>query len=91
MNTRNCLALIASVVLSMSSVVSAQWLWWTNDASNRSWTDTGNWTAYPTSGDDVVIGKDSATGPIIQTGMAGYGNWVHLTDSTPGGSVLTIR
>jgi subtilase-type serine protease len=91
MNTRNSLALIVSVVLSMSGIVSAQWLWWTNDATNRSWVDTGNWTAYPTSGDDVVIGRDSANGPIIQNGMTGYGNWVHLTDTTPGGAVLTVN
>ena len=90
MSTRKGLVLVVCVLLGMNSIASAGWLWWTNDASNRSWTDSGNWTAYPTSGDDVVIGKDSATGPIIQTGMTGYGNWVHLTDSTPGGSVLTI-
>jgi len=90
MNTKKYLALIMCVTLSMSSIVSAQWLWWTNEALNSSWTDTGNWTAYPTSGDDVVIGKDSLTGPIIQDGINAYGNWVHLTDSTPGGSVLTM-
>jgi hypothetical protein len=90
MNTKKYLALVSCVVLTMSSIVSAQWLWWTNDALNRSWTDTGNWTAYPTSGDDVVIGKDSLTGPIIQDGMNAYGNWVHLTDTTPGGAVLTM-
>ena len=90
MNTKKYLALVMCVTLSMSGIVSAQWLWWTDDAGNRNWTDMGNWTNYPTSSDDVVIGRDSTTGPIIQDGVTAYGNWVHLTDTTASGAVLTM-
>ncbi|HBG27878.1 MAG: hypothetical protein A2Y10_17240 [Planctomycetes bacterium GWF2_41_51] len=79
------------VIAIMANVSSAQWLWWTNDAANNQWTDTGNWTAFPTGGDDVVIGRDTANGPILNTGETGYAAWMHLSDTTASGSLLTIN
>lgn len=79
------------VVAVMANVTSAQWLWWTNDAANNQWTDAGNWTAFPTGGDDVVIGRDTTTGPILNTGETGYAYWMHLSDTTATGSLLTVN
>jgi hypothetical protein len=78
------------VILSTVNTSMAQWLWWTNDAGNRQWTDSGNWTAYPTASDDVVIGTDFGTGPILSTGQTGSGFWIHLTETTPAGALLTV-
>jgi hypothetical protein len=78
-------------VLAMAQISSAGWLWWTNDAGNNQWTDSGNWTAYPTSGDDVVIGKTFSTGPVLNAGQTASANWMHLTDLTDTGSKLTVN
>lgn len=83
-------ALVLTILLAVSHLSAAQWLWWTNDTGNQQWTDTGNWTAYPTISDDVVIGTDYGTGPVLGVGQTGYGHWIHLTETTPAGSLLTI-
>ncbi|MFA5292129.1 MAG: hypothetical protein WC496_03750 [Phycisphaerae bacterium] len=79
------------IVVIVANVSFGQWLWWTNDATNRLWVDTGNWTAYPTSGDDVVVGTYDTTGPILNTGETGYANWLHICDTTPTGSKVTVN
>jgi len=78
-------------IVCMVNVAFGQWLWWTNDMGNQQWTDTGNWTAYPTSSDDVVVGMSTDTGPILNTGETGYANWMHICDTTPTGSKVTIN
>ena len=88
MNAKKVLVLV--VVLFITNMSMAQWLWWTNDMGNQQWTDTGNWTAYPTASDDVVIGTDYGTGPILSAGETGSGLWIHLTETTAAGSLLTI-
>jgi len=77
-------------VICIVNVSFGQWLWWTNANANQQWSDTGNWTAYPTSGDDVVVGMDTASGPILGIGQTGYANWMHICDTTPTGSKVTI-
>lgn len=78
------------MMLLAAGLANAQWLWWNNGALNRQWTDAGNWTAYPTGSDDVVIGTDYGTGPILSAGQTGSGSWIHLTEATPAGSLLTV-
>ena len=82
-----------SVLLVMLLLVDSAfgaWVYWTNDGGDQDWTNTLNWTAYPTSGDDVVVGKDTSTGPILGAGDTGLANWLHVCDTTPTGSKLTI-
>ncbi len=88
MNARKVVVLAG--ILLVSGLSMADWLWWTNDTGNQQWTDTGNWTAYPTLSDDVVIGMDYGAGPVLGAGQTGYGHWIHLTETTPAGSLLTI-
>jgi hypothetical protein len=88
---KTCILFVLVSMLAMAQISSASWLWWTNGAANNQWTDTGNWTAYPTSGDDVVVGTWEATGPILYTGQTGYANWMHVTDTTATGSKVTIN
>lgn len=83
------LATLAVIAL-IANVSFGGWLWWTNDMGNQQWTDTGNWTAYPTSGDDVVVGMETSNGPILGVGQTGYANWMHLADSTTTGSKVTV-
>ncbi|MEN6385368.1 MAG: PEP-CTERM sorting domain-containing protein [Phycisphaerales bacterium] len=85
-----CVLILLLSVVCMTNISSASWLWWTNGAANNQWTDTGNWTAYPTSGDDVVVGTWDTTGPILYTGQTGYANWMHVTDTTATGSKVTV-
>jgi PEP-CTERM motif len=66
------------------------WVHWTNDGGDQDWTNISNWTAYPTSGDDVVVGKDTSTGVILGVGDTGAANWLHVCDTTATGSKLTI-
>lgn len=86
-----CILVAVMSLVCMTNISSASWLWWTNGASNQQWTDTGNWTQYPTSGDDVVVGTWDTTGPILSAGQTGYANWMHLTDTTATGSKVTIN
>jgi hypothetical protein len=83
------LATLAVIAL-IANVSSGAWVYWTNGSANQQWTDTGNWTAYPTSSDDVVVGGWAANGPIISTGQTGYANWMHICESVSTGSKLTI-
>jgi PEP-CTERM motif-containing protein len=79
------------IMLVMVNTSFGQWLNWTNDGGDQNWVNASNWTAYPTGGDDVVIGTDAATGPILHTYDTGYANWLHVCDNaTPAGSKLTI-
>ena len=65
------------VLLIMVDSSFGAWLWWTNDGGDQDWTNVSNWTAYPTAGDDVVIQKDTSTGPIL-----GLGDTTESSDDT---------
>lgn len=88
---KNCILFVIMVVLLMANISSAGWLWWTNGTTNRQWADAGNWTAFPTSSDDVVVGTYDTTGPILNSNETGYANWMHITDTTSTGSKVTIN
>lgn len=83
-------SVILVTVLCIAGLSNGQWLWWTNDAGSRQWTDAGNWTAFPTGSDDVVIGMDYGFGPILSAGQTGNASWIHLTEATSAGSLLTL-
>lgn len=87
------LVLFCAIALLFTTQVFGAWVHWTNDLGNQIWSPSqaGNWTAYPTSSDDVVIGKDTSTGPILHTFETGYANWLHVCDTTTTGSKLTIN
>jgi hypothetical protein len=88
---KNSVLFAIMVLMFMANMSSASWLWWTNGTGNRQWADSGNWTAYPTSGDDVVIGTDTANGVILGSGQTGYANWMHVCDTTSTGSKVSIN
>ncbi len=82
---------LCTLLLSISSTQAA-WVFWSNDSpSGNLWSDAANWTATPTGGDDVVVGRDHANGALVNAGTAAAGNWIHISSSETGGSLLTVE
>jgi len=88
------LAILAVVVL-MTNASFGGWVYWTNNdsAGDGQWSTASNWAAgsYPTSGDDVIIYKDTANAAVIGTGVTGYANWLHLCDTSTTGSKVIVN
>ena len=67
------------------------WVFWENGTGNNQWTDSTNWSAYPTANDDTVVQLDKANEAILNTGEIGLANWMHVSSDMPGGSQLTLN